>query len=69
MNEEYDQVTIHIVGANEEGRVFQSSLDKNVPLDVRVGTEDPTIIKGLDEGLLTMRVGGIRRLYIPGEVK
>lgn len=62
------QVTIHLVGRNQDDRVFQSSLDNNAPIDVRVGKEDPNLIAGLNEGLLTMKVGGVRRLYIPGEV-
>jgi len=28
----------------------------------------PQIVPGLDEGLLTMSTGGVRRLYIPGEL-
>ena len=47
-----------------------NSLEKGKPNDVRV-TGDPTsanVIPGLDEGILTMRSGGIRRLYIPGEL-
>lgn len=32
----------------------------------RVGAE--ALIKGLDEGLSTMRTGGVRRLYVPGNL-
>jgi len=48
--------------------VFENTLDKGKPQDIRV-TGDPesaTVIVGLDEGLMSMRVGGIRRMYIPG---
>mmetsp|Transcript_16335 Transcript_16335/g.24605 ORF Transcript_16335/g.24605 Transcript_16335/m.24605 type:complete len:230 (-) Transcript_16335:327-1016(-) len=44
---------------------FFSSLDGR-PLDIRVGTG--MVIPGLDEGLSTMRSGGVRRLYIPGSL-
>lgn len=47
-------------------RVFDSSLDKGKPYDVRVGAGQ--VVKGLDEGLLSMRPGGLRRLYIPGSL-
>jgi len=46
---------------------FFSSFDApGRPLDVRVGTG--MVIPGLDEGLSTMKKGGIRRLYIPGKL-
>eukprot|EP00471_Norrisiella_sphaerica_P000794 CAMPEP_0184487776 /NCGR_PEP_ID=MMETSP0113_2-20130426/10329_1 /TAXON_ID=91329 /ORGANISM="Norrisiella sphaerica, Strain BC52" /LENGTH=176 /DNA_ID=CAMNT_0026870181 /DNA_START=218 /DNA_END=748 /DNA_ORIENTATION=+ len=47
-------------------KTFFSSLDGGRPLDVRVG--GGTVIPGLDEGLSTMRKGGVRRLYIPGKL-
>ena len=42
---------------------FVTTLGKK-PADVRAGTGG--LIAGLEEGLKTMKVGGVRRLYIPG---
>lgn len=60
------QVVVHYVAMTPEGRVFDSSLTKGAPYDVRVGAGQ--VIPGLDEGLLTMKVGGVRRMFIPGEL-
>ena len=41
------------------------------PNDVRItglGQGETNVIPGLDEGILTMRSGGVRRLYIPGDL-
>ena len=59
------QAVVHYVAITPKGKVFFSSLDgAGRPLDIRVGTG--SVVAGLDEGLKTMRVGGVRRLYIPG---
>ncbi|KAI5073555.1 hypothetical protein GOP47_0011568 [Adiantum capillus-veneris] len=58
------QVAANYVAMDPSGRVFDSSLEKGVPYIFRVGAGQ--VIKGLDEGILTMKVGGKRRLYIPG---
>ncbi|GMH36343.1 hypothetical protein BSKO_04211 [Bryopsis sp. KO-2023] len=60
------QVVASYIAMTAEGRVFNSSFDSGKPFDIRVGAE--TLIPGLDEGILTMRTGGIRRLYIPGNL-
>uniref|UniRef100_A0A7S1X0Y8 peptidylprolyl isomerase n=1 Tax=Tetraselmis chuii TaxID=63592 RepID=A0A7S1X0Y8_9CHLO len=60
------QVTVHYTALTPSGQVFASSYESGKPYDVRVGAGQ--IVKGLDEGLLTMQVGGIRRIYIPGEL-
>mmetsp|Transcript_26986 Transcript_26986/g.59012 ORF Transcript_26986/g.59012 Transcript_26986/m.59012 type:complete len:217 (+) Transcript_26986:76-726(+) len=58
------QVVCNYVAMTPALRVFDSSLDKGSPYDIRVGAGQ--IIPGLDEGLLSMKAGGLRRLYIPG---
>ena len=64
------QVVVDYIAKNEKGLIFDNSLEKGKPNDVRV-TGDPTsclVIPGLDEGILTMKSGGLRRMYIPGEL-
>mmetsp|Transcript_19017 Transcript_19017/g.48008 ORF Transcript_19017/g.48008 Transcript_19017/m.48008 type:complete len:223 (-) Transcript_19017:180-848(-) len=60
------QVTVHYTAMTPSGQVFASSYESGKPYDVRVGAGQ--IVKGLDEGLLSMQVGGIRRIYIPGDL-
>ncbi|KAG0579501.1 hypothetical protein KC19_4G103700 [Ceratodon purpureus] len=60
------QVAANYVAMIPGGKVFDSSLEKGVPYIFRVGASQ--VIKGLDEGIMTMKVGGKRRLYIPGEL-
>jgi peptidylprolyl isomerase len=60
------QVVVNYIAMTPEGRVFDSSLERGAPYDLRVGAGQ--VVAGLDEGLLTMKVGGIRRLYIPGNL-
>lgn len=58
------QVVVNVVAMTPNGRIFDSSVEKGKPYDMRVGAGQ--VIPGLDEGLLTMQPGGLRRLYIPG---
>lgn len=60
------QVAANYVAMLPSGKVFDSSLGKGSPYIFRVGSGQ--VIPGLDEGILTMRTGGIRRLYIPGQL-
>ncbi|MEW5312961.1 MAG: hypothetical protein WDW38_004558 [Sanguina aurantia] len=58
------QAVVNYVAITPSGKIFDSSLDKGVPYDIRVGANQ--VIPGLDEGLLSMKPGGLRRLFIPG---
>ncbi|KAL6646273.1 hypothetical protein ACP70R_017881 [Stipagrostis hirtigluma subsp. patula] len=58
------QVAANYVAMVPNGQIFDSSLEKGQPYIFRVGSGQ--VIQGLDEGILTMKVGGLRRLYIPG---
>lgn len=58
------QVVVNYVAMTPEGRIFDSSLEKGHPYDIRIGAGQ--VVAGLDEGISTMKVGGLRRLYIPG---
>jgi FKBP-type peptidyl-prolyl cis-trans isomerase len=59
-------VTVHYTGTLENGTKFDSSVDKGQPYTFPIGTG--RVIKGWDEGLMTMKVGGKRRLIIPANL-
>lgn len=56
-------VTVHYVGTLEDGTPVDSSPSKGSPLSFKIGTGN--VIKGWDEGIMTMKVGGKRKLIIP----
>lgn len=56
-------VDVHYTGWLESGTKFDSSLDRGRPPSFPVGED--RVIKGWDEGVGSMRVGGRRRLTIP----
>lgn len=59
-------VTVHYTGTLLDGKKFDSSVDRGQPQDFRLGVGE--VIKGWDEGLMTMKVGGKRKLTIPGNL-
>jgi FKBP-type peptidyl-prolyl cis-trans isomerase len=58
-----DTVTVHYVGTLEDGTKFDSSRDRNEPYQLTLGAGG--VIDGWEEGLVGMRVGGLRKLVIP----
>jgi peptidylprolyl isomerase len=56
-------VSVHYTGTLVNGKKFDSSVDRGVPADFRIGVGQ--VIKGWDEALMTMKVGGKRHLIIP----
>jgi peptidylprolyl isomerase len=60
-------VTVHYTGWLEsDGSKFDSSLDSDQPFEFVLGTS--SVIKGWDEGVASMKLGGQRRLIIPPEL-
>lgn len=55
--------TVHYTGWLTDGTKFDSSVDRDDPLAFRLGVG--AVIRGWDEGVAGMRVGGKRQLVIP----
>jgi FKBP-type peptidyl-prolyl cis-trans isomerase len=61
-----DDIVVHYVGRLSTGEQFDSSIARRDPLDFSLGAGD--VIRGWDEGVPGMKVGGKRKLTIPPEL-
>src|SRR6187431_2936592 len=59
-------VTVHYTGTPENGSKFDSSVDRGQPYTFPIGMS--RVIKGWDEGIMTMKIGGKRKLIIPPDL-
>jgi rSAM/selenodomain-associated transferase 2 len=61
-----DTVQVHYTGWLKSGAKFDSSVDRGTPFEFPVGRG--RVIKGWDEGVISMKVGGKRKLIIPAHL-
>ncbi|MBM3218829.1 MAG: FKBP-type peptidyl-prolyl cis-trans isomerase [Candidatus Rokubacteria bacterium] len=61
-----ETVSVHYIGWLKSGQKFDSSHDRGQPLQFPIGKG--RVIKGWDEGVGTMKVGGKRKLVIPAHL-
>jgi FKBP-type peptidyl-prolyl cis-trans isomerase len=61
-----DHVKVHYTGWLTSGKKFDSSVDAHQPYELTLGKGE--VIKGWDEGIAGMKVGGKRQLKIPPDL-
>ncbi len=59
-------VKVHYTGRLTDGKKFDSSVDRGDPFVFSIGVGQ--VIKGWDEGVMSMKVGGKRQLIIPPDL-
>lgn len=59
-------VIVHYTGWLTSGKKFDSSVDRGEPFEFQIGVGQ--VIRGWDQGVMTMRIGGKRRLTIPPDL-
>lgn len=59
-------VSVNYVGTLQDGTKFDSSYDRNQPFEFQLGGGQ--VIKGWDQGVVGMKVGGKRKLVIPPDL-
>jgi FKBP-type peptidyl-prolyl cis-trans isomerase len=61
-----DKLEVHYTGWLSDKTKFDSSKDRNKSFTITLGAGQ--VIKGWEQGLVGMKVGGIRKLVIPSEL-
>jgi FKBP-type peptidyl-prolyl cis-trans isomerase len=61
-----DRVVVNYTGKFSDGRVFDSSIPRGEPFQFVLGSGQ--VIKGWDEGIVGMKVGGKRTIIVPPEL-
>ncbi len=60
-----DKITVHYTGVLLDGTKFDSSVDRGEPFSLTIGVGQ--VIQGWDQGIIGMKVGEQRRIFIPSE--
>ena len=60
------RVKVHYTGRLTDGKKFDSSVDRGDPFEFTIGVGQ--VIRGWDEGVMSMKVGGKRQLIIPADL-